>query len=138
MERAKLILVASALNDRKGEQEAMTLLASKAKDGVRVVSALDGVNWDAVRAAEGGWEGAYRWAAETYDSICVVPVDGENGLSRGVFSMAQAALALGKPVLAVCGGALSQVARVFVTNTRDYKGVCGRFERVAATPQMGG
>ena len=135
MERAGLetntesrkILVAAALIDHEGNAQAMELLRVKSKPGVEVLSALLDVDWNAVRQAEGGWTQAYEWAARQYDSICAVPVDGADGLSRGVFSMVQAALALGKPVLGVMMGTLIKVERVYVVDSHEYKGVHGRF-----------
>ena len=123
---SRKILVAAALSDREGNARAMELLRVKSKPGVEVLSALRDVDWNAVRQAEGGWTQAYEWAARQYDSICAVPVDGADGLSRGVFSMVQAALALGKPVLAIRAGELIKVERAYVVDPQEYKGVHGR------------
>ena len=125
----RTILVAAALRDREGHDAAVALLLAKSKPGVRVVPGLnpppEGIDWESVRAAEGGWDGAYEWAARAHDGICAVPVDGDAGISRGVYAMVNGALALGKPVLICRRGALARVAAVRVVNKDEYKGVYG-------------
>lgn len=68
-------------------------------NGKATVVGADEVPWDRIRIAEGGWDGAYRWAVRMYDGLVVVPVGGAgSSLSRGVFTMAQGGLMLGKGV----------------------------------------
>lgn len=136
----RTLLVCAAMRDQDGCDAAVRLLEAKKKEGVRVVSGLappseGGINWPEVRNAEGGWEGAYAWAARAHDGFCLVPIDGDTGLSRGVYSIAMEALRLGKQVMAartlfsgVGDGPmrLFRVASLQIVNPGEYKGVYGR------------
>lgn len=126
------ILVAAALRDRAAHDEALAYMRANAKPGVQVVASLDppemgGVDWDAVRAAEGGWDGLGPWAARTYGMICAVPVNGMTGLSRIVYAMCDAALAAGRPVVLYRPDirGLRHVARVAISDEHEFKGVYG-------------
>ena len=123
------ILVCAGMHDRDRHDAAVQLLQAKAKPGVRVLGGLwpppEGIDWKHIRDVEGGWEAAYEWAAREHTGICVIPIDGRTVLSRGVCTLAEKALALGKPVLAAVPH-LAKVALVYVVDPGEYKGVHGR------------
>ena len=133
----RTILVAAALRDRARHDAALALLRSKVKPGTSAVGSLDpppdGPDWNAIRSAEGGWDGIGPWVARAFDGLCVVPMDGATGLSRIVFAMARETLRAGKPVLAIQESNLLKVRAVKVTDSETFKGVFGVYEKEKST-----
>lgn len=108
------ILICTAMADKKMEPEVQTTLQRYLKKKAEIVGS-SALNWNLVRANEGGWDGAYRWVTDRYDLFCLVGHSETGGLSKGVYTIAESAERVGRGLVLwtpLNGGTLQRMTGV--------------------------
>lgn len=97
-----LVLMSCALVDHtNGNVRSAEAKTRRLVDESRVkVVPSDAFDWKLLRDECGGWDGAYKWCAQTFDAIVLVEM-GNKMVARGQYNLAECFLAAGKRVAAL-------------------------------------
>lgn len=126
----KRVLISAPMKMADAEDEAEGLISEGVGDSAEIVRAHS-LDWNSIRAAEGGWDQAYRWAAKSFDILVMCPVR-PGVLSRGVYTMVRKFLAVNKRVAVAESGTLAKVSAVYREGD-DWKGGFGGYRTEETT-----
>lgn len=114
------LLVSAALADYGPRLDAAVEAARRIVKPDVVVVPCTRFDWKKIMREQGSWEGAYRWAARTFDAVLLVEPAGGT-LSRGVYQIAEEFRRAGKRVVVQRGEKLVLVKELRLTGSDDWK-----------------
>lgn len=121
------VLVASSKQDF-GEPLDNATMQVREKIGMKAdVVPSDRVDWDTIKANEGGWDQAYAWASRSFDAIVLLETQ-DGGLGRGQFELAQLFLSAKKSTGVLRGDRIHRVLSVRPSGDNNWKSYYGVVE----------
>lgn len=80
----------------------------------------DDIEWEPIRAAQGGWEEMYKWPVRNFDCLIVLETE-QDALARGQTSMVQEFFLAGKPVGVVREGRIWRAVQIVYLPEEDWR-----------------